>query len=100
MWYLYFTITPGLSWNLTNTSPQKRKETTYTLPFFAYHSGWQKLLQVMKGSRRFPLTQVSSTHMWSFETIFKKMCVRYLTYQLSKNKNAPKFSYEMVFHQL
>ena len=53
------------------------------------HSGWQKLLQVMKGSRRFPLTQVSSTHMWSFETIFKKICVGYLTYQLSKNKNSP-----------
>ena len=53
------------------------------------HSGWQKLLQVMKGSRRNPLTQVSSTHMGSFGTIFKKMCVGYLTYQLSKNKNSP-----------
>ena len=68
-------------WNeSTEWNPTKRP---------SVHSGWQKLLQVMKGSRRNPLTQVSSTLMGSFETIFKKMCVRYLTYQLSKNKNSP-----------
>ena len=51
------------------------------------HSGWEKLLQVMKGSRRFPLTQVSSTYMGPFETKIKKFCLSYLTSLLSKNKN-------------
>ena len=51
------------------------------------HSEWQKLLQVMKGSRRNPLTQVSWTCLGSFETKIKKFCLRYLTYPLSKNKN-------------
>ena len=41
----------------------------------------------MKGSRRNPLTQVSSTCLGSFETKIKKFCLRYLTYPLSKNKN-------------
>ena len=48
-----------------------------------------KVVQVMKGSSKIPLTQVSSTYMGSFDTIFKNLCVRYLTYQLSKNKKLP-----------
>ena len=70
---------------------------------FCSHSGWQKLLQVMKGSRRNPLTQVSSTHMGSFETKIKKIWVRYLTYLFSKNKNssisAEKIRVVWIVHQ-
>ena len=33
---------------------------------YTQHSSWQKVLQVMKSSRGFPLTGVSSTYMWSF----------------------------------
>ena len=53
------------------------------------HSGWQKLLQVMKGSRRNPLTPVRWDHMWLKNGIFEKKWLGYLTNKFSKTKTVP-----------
>ena len=52
------------------------------------HSEWQKLLQVMKGSRRNPLTPGRWDHMWLKNDSFKNFCPRYLTKKFSKTKKA------------
>ena len=56
---------------------------------FTPHSGWQKLLLVMKGSRRNPLTPVRWDHMWLKNGIFKKKWLGYLTNKFSKTKTVP-----------
>ena len=53
------------------------------------HSPWEKLLQVMKSSSQFPLTQVSTHPKASFEPILKILWRQYLTNKFSKTKNVP-----------
>ena len=53
------------------------------------HSEWEKLLQVMKGSRRNPLTPGRWVHMWLKNGIFKKIWLGYLTNKFSKTKTVP-----------
>ena len=62
---------------------------TYMLIECMNHSEWQKLLQVMKGSRRNPLTPGRWVHMGLKNDSFENFWPRYLTYQFSKNKNLP-----------